>query len=165
MPTLRKKDRGWIPQFCGRCHSDAAFMRRFNPALPTDQLAKYRASQHGRLLLGKNDSRAAQCVSCHGVHGIQGVKSPQSKVYPKQIPETCGSCHSNPEVMAGFTLADGSPMPTDQVEKYRDQCARSSAARAWRYRSRGVQRLSRKPRSDAAGRDERCPDLPHLSCR
>jgi predicted CXXCH cytochrome family protein len=94
-------------------------MRRFNPGLPTDQLAKYKTSQHGMLLLGKGDSRAAQCASCHGLHGIRGVKSPASKVYPKNIPDTCGVCHSSAEVMAGLTLADGSPMPTDQVDKYR----------------------------------------------
>jgi len=117
---IRKKDRSWIPQFCGRCHSNAAFMRRFNPALPTDQLAKYGASQHGGFLLDKKDSRAAQCVSCHGVHGIQGPNSPRSKIYPKNIPETCGVCHANAETMAGLTLADGSPMPTDQLEKYRN---------------------------------------------
>src|SRR5947207_109122 len=27
-----------IPAFCGRCHSDGAYIRRFNPRLPTDQL-------------------------------------------------------------------------------------------------------------------------------
>ena len=115
----RAADSSWIPAFCARCHSDPNFMRGFNPSLPTDQLAKYRQSRHGKLLLGKGDDRAAQCVSCHGVHGIRGPKSPRSKVHPKRVPETCGGCHANAEHMAGFTLADGSPMPINQLEEYR----------------------------------------------
>ncbi|MGZ6071850.1 MAG: hypothetical protein ACXWK8_11590, partial [Myxococcaceae bacterium] len=85
---VRHTDRTWIPEFCARCHSDPSFMRGFNPSLPTDQLSKYRESQHGVLLLKEKDSKAAQCVSCHGVHGIRGPKSRQSKVHPQAIPET-----------------------------------------------------------------------------
>jgi predicted CXXCH cytochrome family protein len=114
----RKKDRRWIPEFCGRCHSDSAFMRQFDPGLPTDQLAKFRQSRHG-MLLAAGDSRAAQCVSCHGVHGIQGAKSPRSSIYPTRVPETCGTCHADAKLMAGFRLPDGSPMPTNQLEQYR----------------------------------------------
>jgi len=114
----RRRDRAWIPAFCGRCHSDAAFMRRFNPALPTDQVEKYHQSRHGALLAA-GDSRAAQCVSCHGAHGIQGAKSPLSTVYPTRVPETCAHCHADPAVMSGFQLPDGSPIQTNQYEQYR----------------------------------------------
>ncbi len=115
----RQRDRTWIPGFCARCHSDAAYMRRFDPALPTDQLSKYESSHHGRLLLEKKDSRAAQCVSCHGNHGIQGADSPLSKIYPLNVPETCGHCHSDAKLMAGLTLDDGTPIPTNQLDEYR----------------------------------------------
>ncbi len=115
----RHVDRRWIPEFCARCHGDTAFMRRFDPALPTDQLAKYRESRHGHVLLEDGDSRAAQCVSCHGIHGIRSAKSPLSPVHPQRVPDTCGACHADAEVMAGFTLPDGQPMPTNQLEEYR----------------------------------------------
>jgi predicted CXXCH cytochrome family protein len=115
----RHRDRSWIPEFCARCHSDTSYMRRFNPGLPTDQLDKYRTSRHGQLLLEAKDSRAAQCTSCHGVHGIQSASSPLSTVYPKRLPETCAHCHADAEVMAGFTLPDGRPLPTSQYEQYR----------------------------------------------
>ncbi len=118
--SKRLADRRWIPAFCGRCHSDANFMRQYNPHLPTDQLAKYRESKHGRVLLEQGDSRAAQCVSCHGTHDIQTASNPNSHVYPKNVPETCGKCHANPEVMKGFTLEDGSPIPTNQLAEYRE---------------------------------------------
>ncbi len=117
-PEERRKDRSWIPGFCGRCHADSTYMRRFNPSLPTDQVAKYAESHHGRLLLDEGDSKAAQCVSCHGKHGIRPADSPRSHVHAKNIPATCGSCHSDAGYMAGYLAADGKQIPTDQVEQY-----------------------------------------------
>ena len=115
----RQKNRAWVVQFCARCHSDPAKMHEFNPSLPTDQLAKFKDSPHGRTLLEKHDDRAPSCVSCHGVHGIRPAKDPQSKVYAQRVPETCGACHSDSKIMAGFTRADGSPLPTTQLAEYR----------------------------------------------
>jgi len=115
----RHKDRSWIPDFCARCHADPSFMRGFNPTLPTDQLAKYRESKHGVLLLQQKDSHAAQCVSCHGVHGIRGPKSRKSTVNPQRIPDTCGSCHASPGHMAGYKTDAGAPMPVNQVAEYK----------------------------------------------
>ena len=118
-PGVRHADRTWIPGFCARCHSDASFMRGFNAAMPTDQLVKYKESKHGLLLLGEHDSKAAQCVSCHGVHGIRGGKSRNSKVAAQRIPETCGTCHADPQYMAGYKKANGEPMPTNQLAQYK----------------------------------------------
>jgi len=115
----RDKNRAWVVQFCARCHSDPTFMHEFNAALPTDQLAKFKDSPHGRTLLDKHDDRAPSCVSCHGVHGIRPAKDPQSKVYAQRVPETCGACHADPKIMSGFTRADGSPLPTTQLAEYR----------------------------------------------
>jgi hypothetical protein len=95
-------------------------MHEFNPALPTDQLAKFKESPHGHRLLDLHDDRAPSCVSCHGVHGIRPAKDPQSKVYAQRVPETCGACHANPTIMAGITRADGSPLPTTQLAEYRN---------------------------------------------
>jgi hypothetical protein len=117
--SVRETNRAWVVQFCARCHSDAAFMNRFNPGLPTDQLEKFMTSPHGKLLLGSKDSRAPDCVSCHGVHGILPAKDPQSKVYARRVPETCGACHGDSRRMAGFRMPDGSPLPTNQLEQYR----------------------------------------------
>src|SRR6516164_8999413 len=38
-----------VPGLCGGCHSDAAFMRKYNPSLRTDQLSQYKTSVHGAL--------------------------------------------------------------------------------------------------------------------
>src|ERR1700758_5539904 len=45
-----KIDRKQIPQLCGHCHSDAAYIRQFNPSLRTDQLGQYWTSVHGKRL-------------------------------------------------------------------------------------------------------------------
>jgi hypothetical protein len=115
----RDKNRAWVVQFCARCHSDPAMMHGFNQALPTDQFAKFKDSPHGKLLLDQHDDRAPSCVSCHDVHGIRPAKDPQSKVFAKNVPQTCGACHSDAERMAGFKRADGSPLPTTQLAEFR----------------------------------------------
>jgi cytochrome b6 len=119
--ATRKVDHSWIPGFCtDACHSQPGFMRRFNPSLPVDQMLKYRESRHGQVLLSHRNERAAQCISCHGVHGIRRPTSPESLVYPANIPATCGRCHADPQYMKGVTLEDGhTPIPTDQLAKYR----------------------------------------------
>jgi len=95
---------------CGRCHSDIDRMRVINPRLPTDQLAQYRTSEHGKLAARGND-RVATCVSCHGAHGVRSVGDPASPASKVNIVKTCTGCH-NAEYMKGF------PIPTDQLEKY-----------------------------------------------
>lgn len=90
-----------IPDLCGRCHSDAEYMQQYNPSLRTDQLAQYWTSGHGRRLRQDGDTAAATCVSCHGYHSIRPIDDPASPVHPRRVAETCGSCHSRPEVVAG----------------------------------------------------------------
>lgn len=87
-----------IPGFCARCHADPAFMRRFNPNLPTDQYAKYLTSQHGKANAA-GDEDVAVCTSCHGVHGIRSAKDPLSPVYATNIPGTCAVCHTDADLM------------------------------------------------------------------
>ncbi|HWP84968.1 MAG TPA: cytochrome c3 family protein, partial [Terriglobia bacterium] len=110
-----KPAREQIPEFCGRCHSDTAYMHRYNPRVQTDQVAQYYTSQHGRLLR-QGDRRVATCINCHSVHDIKLVSDPSSPVYPLNIPDTCGRCHSDPEYMAGY---DDLPSLT-QVAEYKN---------------------------------------------
>ena len=88
-----------IPEECGRCHSDAAFMGKYDPQLRVDQLAKYTNGVHGKLLAAGR-RRAAECVDCHGVHNIRAVDDPLSTASPQQIPQTCAKCHAS--TAAGF---------------------------------------------------------------
>jgi hypothetical protein len=96
---------------CSRCHSDAAYMQRYNPGLPVDQLEKYRTSVHG-IRHGRGDDRTAQCASCHGSHAIRSPKDVKSSVYPTNLPGTCARCHSDAAYMKSYGI------PTDQYERY-----------------------------------------------
>jgi hypothetical protein len=105
--------RGQIPDFCGRCHSDANYMKRYRPELRVDQEQEYWTSRHGRALKA-GDENVATCIDCHGVHGIRAVDDGQSPVFPKNVAQTCAKCHSDASRMKGYTLDDGRPMPTNQ---------------------------------------------------
>jgi len=93
-----------IPEVCGSCHSDAAFMLRYAPNIPTDQLAQYRTSKHG-LALAKGDTRVATCASCHEAHGVLPASDARSPVYPTRIVETCERCHGDKALMANYGLS------------------------------------------------------------
>jgi len=93
-----------IPEFCGSCHSDSATMRKFNPSLRVDQLTLYWTSRHGQLLK-KGDTDGAVCTDCHGVHGIQPANFPKSQVFPWNIPQTCGRCHSSADTMKAYGIS------------------------------------------------------------
>ncbi|MFH1177610.1 MAG: hypothetical protein V1750_09410 [Acidobacteriota bacterium] len=92
-----------IPQVCGSCHSQASFMLRYAPNIPTDQLAQYQTSRHGQAL-AKGDEKVATCASCHGAHGILPPDDARSPTYPTRIVETCGKCHGNATLMAGYGI-------------------------------------------------------------
>lgn len=101
-----------IPAYCGKCHSDASLMKRFNPSLRVDQEREYYTSVHGKLLKS-GETRVATCISCHSVHGIRAITDPLSSVYPPNVAETCAKCHASADYMRGFGI------PTDQFEKYK----------------------------------------------
>jgi hypothetical protein len=104
-------DHQQVPQLCGSCHSDPAFMRKFNPSLRTDQLGQYHTSVHG-LRLAKGDTKVAVCTDCHSVHNIRPPSDPRSTVNPVNVATTCSRCHADPNHMKGYSI------PTDQFAKY-----------------------------------------------
>jgi len=99
-----------IPSFCGRCHSDIGYMRRYDPQARVDQEQEYRTSQHGRALAA-GDEAVATCVDCHGVHGLLPPEEPASRVHPTRVAETCRTCHADAALMEGRALPDGRPPP------------------------------------------------------
>jgi predicted CXXCH cytochrome family protein len=82
-----------IPEYCGRCHSDAAFMHKYNPKERVDAVALYRTSVHSaRLAAGS--PHAPECVDCHGIHTIRAVSDPLSPASPAHVVEMCAKCHA-----------------------------------------------------------------------
>jgi hypothetical protein len=106
-----KIQRAQIPAFCGSCHSDPAYMRRFDPSVRTDQLSQYRTSIHGQRL-ARGDTKVAVCTDCHSVHDIKPASDTRSTVHPLNVARTCSTCHSNAEHMKGYSI------PTDQYASY-----------------------------------------------
>jgi hypothetical protein len=100
-----------IAELCASCHSDAAYMKRFNPQPYIFSMAEFRTSVHCKKI-AEGDEKVATCTNCHGVHGILPHTDPRSPVYPRNVPFTCAGCH-NAEYMKGRTV------PTDQLTLYR----------------------------------------------
>lgn len=104
-------ERAQIPALCGKCHSDAAYMRGFNPSVRTDQLSQYQTSVHGKML-AKGNSHVAVCIDCHTTHSIHPPNDPRSAVYPANVARTCSKCHANAEYMKDYKI------PTNQFALY-----------------------------------------------
>jgi hypothetical protein len=95
-----KSVHGTLP--CTTCHSDitqvphAADLKRVQCTQCHAKVAEiYASSVHGRATMN-GDGDAATCSDCHGKHDILPVTNPESKVYPLQLPYTCGGCHGDP---------------------------------------------------------------------
>ena len=85
---------------CGSCHED--------------QVKAYAKSVHGMAKQhGMSDS--ATCKSCHGSeHKILAADNAASPVNNKNLADTCGACHSNPDFLAKHNIPFANP-----VEAYR----------------------------------------------
>ena len=93
-----RPSRPQVIQLCASCHADESRMRPYD--LPVDQYALYLTSGHGRRL-AQGDTRVAVCSDCHGAHDILPPSDPASRVFPLNIPRTCGTCHADSALMAG----------------------------------------------------------------
>ena len=93
--------RGDIAATCASCHSDAAYMRKFDPQVRVDQMSQYLTSAHGRAL-SKGETRAATCSDCHTSHAIIRVRDSRSSVAPLNVAKTCSQCHADAERMKAF---------------------------------------------------------------
>ncbi|MBS1261946.1 MAG: hypothetical protein MAG453_01283 [Calditrichaeota bacterium] len=69
---------------CGQCHQEAEEV--------------YRTSAH-RLARLHGDEIAAECADCHHGHHILPATDPDSPVFHRNIPETCGECHTDNTVI------------------------------------------------------------------
>ena len=83
-----------LPQTCGACHSDPGLARRHMISVvnPSDS---YMKSEHAHQIAEGNYD-AASCNDCHGSHGLLPAFDPASKVYRRNVAETCGKCHPEP---------------------------------------------------------------------
>jgi cytochrome b subunit of formate dehydrogenase len=95
---------------CTSCHADAAELpheeglAKVNCGSCHDEAQPYEKSPHGQLL--KNGGKDVNgCSDCHGVHDIRAASDPLSHTYPRNLPETCGRCHSNPALVKSHMIS------------------------------------------------------------
>lgn len=90
---------------CGGCHADPARMAPHG--IPSDTVARYRASVHGRALIEEGSTAAPSCSDCHGSHG---AKPPRIS----DVTQVCGHCHST--VQAFFAESAHARTPQASVQ-------------------------------------------------
>lgn len=90
-----------VAPLCAKCHTDAAYMKTFDPQVRVDQYAQYLTSTHGKQI-AEGDTRVATCSDCHGAHGVRKVADSRSPVAPVNVALTCATCHADPARMGAF---------------------------------------------------------------
>ena len=137
-----------IAPLCATCHSDAAYMRRFDPQVRIDQFLQYQTSVHGKRMAAA-DERVATCTDCHGAHGIKRVNDARSPVAPLNVTTTCGRCHGDPARMKLFGREATPPA------RLVCECPCRRAYQTRRHVCADMHRLSRQSRCDTARGDVR----------
>ncbi|MEW6109027.1 MAG: cytochrome c3 family protein [Nitrospirota bacterium] len=81
------KERTLSAKRCEKCHSDI-----YNT---------YAASVHGSALFNEHNQDVPVCADCHMAHNIE---DPRTFDYRENIPQMCGNCHANKELMDKYGL-------------------------------------------------------------
>ncbi|HJV48318.1 MAG TPA: cytochrome b/b6 domain-containing protein [Geothrix sp.] len=104
------------PVKCATCHED--------------EVKTYAKSVHG-LARQSGMSDAATCSSCHGSpHTILGSSEPGSNTNKKNLPHTCGTCHSNPDFLAKHKIPFVKPVEAYQASVHGREVAKGNTAAA-----------------------------------
>jgi cytochrome b subunit of formate dehydrogenase len=75
---------------CSPCHASVKLTEKYG--LASDRFQSFADSYHG--LAGEAGSvQVANCASCHGVHDIKPSSDSTSRISPKNLVRTCGTCH------------------------------------------------------------------------
>jgi len=99
---------------CTDCHSDVqSIPHEQRPVRPSaqacaschpSQVQEYLQSVHGQAR-AQGVGEAARCADCHFAHTIFSKTDPRSSVFVRNLPQTCGRCHENPELSERFGIA------------------------------------------------------------
>jgi len=87
-PTSKVHRRS-IPEDCGRCH--AAPRKAYDDGI------------HG-VEHAKGNPDAPVCTDCHSEHEIRRHDDPGSRVFVTHVPEACGRCHEDQQVMNRYGI-------------------------------------------------------------
>ncbi len=82
-----------IPQLCGECHNEMGKAAGVSKVQDSNVVVDYSTSVHGAALKKKGLLMSAVCTDCHSKHMILEHKDERSSINPKNISNTCGTCH------------------------------------------------------------------------
>lgn len=82
-----------IPKFCGHCHSNAEYMRKYDAEAPLEQAERFLNSVHGKHVPQDPDGKTISCNTCHQPHRMLSLDDPLSGIHSSNLTETCGACH------------------------------------------------------------------------
>ena len=84
-------------RLCGQCHQAGKRAALRIGGERGDIVRLYQDSIHGKGLVESGLLVAATCTDCHGSHDEQPARDPRSRVNPKNVAATCGTCHDGIE--------------------------------------------------------------------
>jgi cytochrome b subunit of formate dehydrogenase len=96
LPTARTFPRN-VPELCGRCHGEGGAASARTDSGTPHVVARYMASAHGKGLLESGLVVCASCIDCHTSHHPLPKDDPESSVNPRNLADTCGTCHKGIE--------------------------------------------------------------------
>jgi len=98
---------------CSMCHGSAHEVQPASGAAPgqcaachSEPVEQYRSSVHADMANG-----GPTCFACHGpAHRIAPGAEPSSPVARRNLPQTCGSCHADPDFLARHGIPFAKPV-------------------------------------------------------
>jgi len=110
---------------CVSCHSDIHAFPHPDPVKPVscagchpNQTSAYAGSVHAIAKRGTKQ-RFPACLDCHGnPHGMRAKTDPKSRVYPLNLPRTCGTCHGNAEIAKKYGFPDVYALYMDSIHGF-----------------------------------------------
>jgi hypothetical protein len=110
---------------CVSCHTDIRSFPHPDPVKPVscagchaNASSGYASSVHA-IAEREKKSRFPGCLNCHGnPHGMRARTDPKSRVYPLNLPRTCGTCHGNPEIAKKYGFPDVYALYMDSIHGF-----------------------------------------------
>ena len=110
---------------CVSCHSDIHAFPHPDQVRPVScagchqkETSAFEDSVHA-IAEREKKQRFPACLNCHGnPHGIRAQTDPKSRVYPLNLPRTCGTCHGNPELAKKYGFPDVYPLYMDSIHGF-----------------------------------------------
>lgn len=103
---------------CLDCHTDkgtlphkesADFYVGFNGCAACHESEGEEYTMHGRVPQAEDDE-VPSCADCHGDHDVLPSSAKLSRVHPANLPETCGACHRDLDLIARHEIREGHPV-------------------------------------------------------